>query len=159
MGAKKNAFWKLRSSHGREKIFSDPSILLEAAGEYFDHVDRLPWFRVEPIKSGDKAGKLVKVPCQRPYTLSALCHFLDIHFTTWQLYKERPDFKQVVENIEEFIYNQKLEGSLVGAFNANIIARHLGLVERTDRTSKGDSISGSFLHFLKETGTVDEEHE
>ena len=37
MGApKNNQFWKLRSKHGRDKIFKTPKILWEAACDYFE---------------------------------------------------------------------------------------------------------------------------
>jgi len=33
-----NEFWKARSKHGRDKIFTTPEILWEAACEYFEWV-------------------------------------------------------------------------------------------------------------------------
>lgn len=153
MARKKNKTWELRSTHGRDKIFHTPTVLLQAVGEYIEWADKTPWYKNEAIKSGDRAGKIIRVPMQRPYTLKALCHFLDIDFTTWQLYKTREDFKESILSVEEFIYNQKLEGAIVGLFNANIIARHLGLVDKTDRTSDGESINKGFYEFIKKVNT------
>lgn len=152
-----NNFWTLRSKHGREKIFSDPVILLDAVSEYFEYVDANPWFKNEAIKGGDKAGEIVKLPTQQPYTLKGLCHFLDIQYTTWQDYKERSEFKEVVTRIEDFIYNQKFIGATVGAFNANIIARDLGLVDKKDTTTDGESTNKGFYELLKQVRTVKEE--
>lgn len=39
---------------------------------------------------------------------------------------------QVTTRIDEIIYKQKFEGAAVGAFNANIIARDLGLADKKD---------------------------
>lgn len=150
-----NNFWTLRSKHGRDKIFSDPTVLLEAVSEYFGHVDSNPWFKNEAIKGGDKAGEIVKLPTQQPYTLKGLCHFLDIEFQTWQLYKEREEFKTTIQRIEDFIYNQKFVGATVGAFNANIIARDLGLVDKKEVES--ESLGKGFFELLKQKQTVKEE--
>ena len=153
----KNNFWTLRSKHGRDKIFETPQNLLDAVSEYFAWADNNPWHKNEAIKGGDKAGEIVQVPTQRPYTLKALCHFLDIDFNTWLLYKEREEFKQVVSRIDDFIYNQKFEGAAVGAFNANIIARDLGLVDKKDTTSDGESLNKGFFDLLKQKRKVKQE--
>ena len=153
MAQMKNTTWSLRSTHGRAKIFGDPIILLDAVGEYIEWADTTPWFRNEAIKSGDLAGTIVKIPVTRPYTLKALVHFLDIDFNTWQLYKGREEFKETISIIEDFIYNQKLEGALVGIFNSQIIARHLGLVDKSDQTTGGESINKGFFDFIKQANT------
>lgn len=153
MAKKNNKTWALRSKHGRDKIFSNPTILLEAVGEYFAWADKNPWYKSEALKSGELAGKIIEIPAQRPYTLKALCHFLDVDFTTWQLYKERENFKAAVTLVEEYIYTQKLEGAIVGVFNSNIIARHLGLVDKTDKTTDGESINKPFYDFIKKVNT------
>jgi hypothetical protein len=154
-----NNFWTLRSKHGRDKVFSNPVVLLDAVSEFFEYVDANPWFKNEAIKGGDKAGEIVKLPTQQPYTLKGLCHFLDIQFPTWQLYKERDDFKEVISRIEDFIYNQKFIGATVGAFNANIIARDLGLVDKKDVTSDNESLGKGFFDLLKKQQVVKEENQ
>jgi hypothetical protein len=149
-----NNFWTLRSKHGRDLIIANPKVLLEAAGEYFDYVDANPWFKMEAIKGGDAAGTLVKIPTQQPYTLKGLCHFLDIDFSTWGNYKERENFKPIIEKIEDYVYNQKFAGAAVGAFNANLIARDLGLVDKKDVTSDNEGLG--FFALLKQTSKVKE---
>jgi len=39
-----NEFWKLRTKHGRDKIFSTPEILWDAACEYFQWVEDNPLY-------------------------------------------------------------------------------------------------------------------
>jgi hypothetical protein len=136
---KKNNFWMLRSKHGRDMIFSSPSVLMEECYGYFSHCDKNPWYKSEAIKSGEKTGKIIKVPTQRPYTLTGLFIYLDINRSTWDLYRDREDFIAVITHIEEIIYTQKFEGAVVGAFNANIIARDLGLADtnKTELSGKG----------------------
>ena len=134
---KGNQFWKLRSKHGRDKIFSTPEILLEAAQEYFQWCDDNPWIKNEAIKSGDFAGQLVQIPTARPYTLSGLCLYLGVATQYFDDFKaalkpEDKDFSIVITHVEQAIRTQKFEGAAVGAFNANIIARDLGLADKKE---------------------------
>lgn len=131
---RKNAFWKNRTKHGRDKLFTTPDLLWKAATEYFQWCDDNPWIKNEAIKSGDFAGKIVKVPTSRPYTLTALCLYLGVDTSYFRKFKENlkeeeEDFFTVITRIEETIYSQKFEGAAVGAFNANIISRDLGLAD------------------------------
>jgi hypothetical protein len=54
------------------------------------------------------------------------------------------DFSNVITRIRETIFNQKFEGAASGFFNANIIARDLGLKDSKDITSAGESIKPKF---------------
>jgi len=152
-----NNFWTLRSKHGRELIFSNPTVLIDAVGEYFEKIEESPWYKNEAIKGGDAAGTIVKIPTVQPYTLKGLCHFLDIDFTTWLDYKERPEFKAAIEKVEDFIYNHKFIGATVGVFNANIIARDLGLVDKKDVATDGESLNKGFFDLLKKKRTIKQE--
>jgi len=69
---------------------------------------------------------------ETPYTKSGLFLFLGIDINTWDLYKDREDFIHITSRIEQIIYTQKIEGAAVGAFNQNIVARELGLAEKTE---------------------------
>ena len=42
----------------------------------------------------------------------------------------------VIHKIEDCIYNQKFEGAIIGLYNANIIARDLGLSDKNELTGK-----------------------
>lgn len=142
-----NKFWQNRSRHGREKLFATPELLLNAAEEYFAWCDENPWYKSEAIKSGDRCGDIVNIPLKRPYTLSGLCVYLDVNETYFRTFRSQLppgeiDFNSVISAIEQIIYTQKFEGAAVGAFNANIIARDLGLKEKSeiDHTSGGGPI-------------------
>lgn len=148
---RRNQFWKNRSKHGRDKLFTTPDLLWTAATEYFEWCDKNPWIKNEAIKSGDYAGQIVEIPTSRPYTLTALCLYLDVNTAYFRRFKEElkqedplyEDFCTVITRIEETIYSQKFEGAAVGAFNANIIARDLGLTDKKelDHTTKGESLN------------------
>lgn len=132
-----NQFWKQRSKHGRDKIFSSPVILWDAACEYFEWCDAHPWLKHEAVKAGDHYGENVTSPVQRPYTLEALAIFLDIDVHTFENYcsnESYRDFFTIANKIKSIIKNQKFEGATVGAFNANIIARDLGLTDKQEHS-------------------------
>jgi hypothetical protein len=136
-----NQFWKLRSKHGREKLFATPELLWEAAIEYFEWCESNPWYKHEAIKSGEAAGKIVDIPTARPFTLSGLCIYLGCNETYFRTLKSQlpegeKDFNSVVTTIEQVIYTQKFEGAAVGVFNSNIIARDLGLSDRSEISGK-----------------------
>lgn len=127
-----NEFWKMRSSHGRDMIFASPSILWEAACEYFEWANENPWIRVD-FKGKD--ADRVLIPVERPLTMMGLCVFLDVNTGYFRDFKKNlkeddEDFSMVITRIEEIIYTQKFEGAAVGAFNANIISRDLGLADK-----------------------------
>lgn len=123
---------------GRPKNIKDPEELLEHFQSYVTEVDENPFIRLEVLKGGAAAGKTVEVPTIRPYTWTGFSTYL---FTNGILAK-LDDYKSNKENrytafagilayIGEAMYSQKFEGATVGAFNANIIARDLGLAEKT----------------------------
>ena len=128
---KKNQFWKLRSKHGRDKLFETPELLWQAACEYFEHTDQRKWIKKDWV---GKDALPVNRETETPYTISGLCLYLDCGKNFWEQFKgaNHKDFSGIVTRIEQIIYTQKFEGASVGAFNANIIARELGLKEASD---------------------------
>jgi hypothetical protein len=137
-----NQYWRLRESHGRDLEYKTSEELQAEVIKYFEWCDENPWYKNEAIKSGESVGEIIKVPTARPYTISGLCIHLGISFKTWKAYCSREDFVHITTYAEEIIYTQKFEGAAVGAFNANIIARDLGLSEKTDTNMK---VSGSVI--------------
>lgn len=123
---KGNQFWKARSKHGRKPIFESPEQLLEAAYEYFAHVDDNPMVTYKPMIVSGEVQQVDQVH-KLPYTEGGLCIFLDISMTCWCDYCSKDDFSDITKQIKEIIRNQKLSGASANIFNANIIARDLGL--------------------------------
>lgn len=155
MGAPKgNKFWQLRSKHGRDKLFATPDLLWEAACEYFEWCEENPWYRKEAVKSGELAGTIISVPTERPYTLQGLCRYLNCsteylkHFEANNIDSE--DFMPIITRIREAIYQQKFEGASVGVFNANIITRDLGLADKKDHTSNGETMNIPVITWVDE---------
>lgn len=130
-----NQFWKLRTKHGRDKIFASPELLWEEACKYFN------WCDDNPLMETDFRGKdadKVLIPKMRAYTWEGLELFLDIH--SLRDYKNNPeykDFSQVITRIDKIIYSQKFTGAAAGFLNANIIARDLGLRDKQEVEHSG----------------------
>lgn len=141
---KGNQFWKLRSKHGRDKLFATPDLLWQAACEYFEWCDKHPWYKSEAIKNSKSVGKIVKIPTERPYSLMGFLVYIGTSPSYWYDFKaaNHIDFSCVISEIEKIIETQQFEGAAVGAFNANIISRKLGLIDKQNiSTPEGEAIN------------------
>lgn len=132
-----NQFWKLRAKSGRDLIFSTPEILWDSCVEYFEATDKRKWIKTE---FNGKDATECHVPTETPYTWTGLFLFLDCSHQTWKDYESRKDFIEICTRVRNIIYTQKFEGATVGAFNAVIISRDLGLKESQDVTVKSEPI-------------------
>ncbi|MGN6416099.1 MAG: terminase small subunit [Pseudobacter sp.] len=134
---KGNKFWQLRSKHGCDKLFATPELMWEAACEYFE------WCEKNPIPDPRSFGQR---KIQRPYTIQGLTRYLHcntVYFAQFKLrIKEKEDqdskdFAKVIQDIEDAIYQQKYENSVIGVFKENIISRDLGLADKAQLTGEG----------------------
>jgi len=131
MAVEGNQFWKMRSIHGRSPKFETPEQLWNAACEYFQ------WVNDNPLKE-DKVnfhqGVAVHEPVtkMRAMTIRAMCFFIGLSRQGWFEYSKKPDFSDIVQEIEDVIYSQKFEGASADLLNANIIARELGLADKQE---------------------------
>jgi len=137
---KGNQFWKARSKHGRGKIIQDPKFLVKAADEYFQ------WCVDNPIEKMDFKGKdaatvFYKIP--RPFKKNEFARFCGVcNWTVIEKLKENEDLKikqdfiNIVTHVEDIIYEQKYDMAAVGLYNSSIIARDLGLKDRSETTNK-----------------------
>lgn len=135
---KGNQFWKLRSKHGRDKIFATPNLMWKAACEYFEWCDSNPLIEID--FKGKDAYK-VEIPRMRPYTLHGLCLYIGCNTKYFNDFDDgikgnkddlSKDFSEVITRIRETIYHQKFSGAAAGFLNPNIIARDLGLSDKKE---------------------------
>lgn len=126
-----NKFYLLRSKDGRDRIYKTPDELWEACCDYFEFMEGnlLKEQRVFSTKTGIIKTDVTKM---RAMTLAGLYVRLGISEGTFHNYRKRPEFKWVVETVDNIIYSQKFEGAAAGMLNANIIARDLGLVDKKE---------------------------
>lgn len=146
MGAPKgNEFWKLRSKHGRDKLFETPELMWEAACEYFQWCIDNPFIKGEAktVNVGNFQSEIAiaQIPMMRPFTIQGLCLYLGCNTQYLAQFEANlegknddlsKDFTLVVTRIRDTIYNQKFSGAASGFFNANIIARDLGLSDKKE---------------------------
>lgn len=143
-----NQLWKLRTQHGREKLFSDPNALWESACEYFQ------WCDDNPLIQNDFKGRdadEVEIKYKRAYTWQGLCFFLRID--SFREYKTNPnyaEFSPIIKEIDKIMYEQKFSGAAAGLFNASIIARDLKLVDRSFVKTQKTKKEPDFSEFSKE---------
>lgn len=159
MGAPQgNQFWKQRSKHGRDKLFTSPDLLWEAACEYFEWCDENPMLEDSILKlkingEGEKVQH-EDLNKMRAYTWEGLELFLDIFsLRDYKTNEDYKDFSQVISRIERIIYNQKFTGAAAGFLNPNIIARDLGLIDNKDIKSGGEKLNNNIavtVHYPNE---------
>ena len=63
--------------------------------------------------------------------------FIDISHDAWENYRDREGFVVVVSEIEAVIRDQKFSGAAADLLNANIIARDLGLKDKSEQALTG----------------------
>lgn len=148
MAAKKgNKYWQLRKKHGRYKAYT-PDGLWKEACDYFGWIDDNPFEdskeKISTSKDNKKEDKET-TRRRKPYTETGLQIYLGVTDTTWENYcsniEPYKDFFAVTRMIKKIIYTQKFEGAAAGHFNANIIARDLGLKDRQDITTDDEKIN------------------
>lgn len=123
--------WLAKSSRGRNPIFDDSEDLLEASFEYLEWCNLNPLHETKPFHY-QGVVELKEIPLPRVTTLMGLCMFLDISQCTWGVYRKKDDFTKVCSCIEDAIRNNKFSGAAVNLYNASIIARDLGLVDKQE---------------------------
>lgn len=140
MSAEKgNNYWEFRGKHGRNFAYQ-PDEFWDEAVEYFKWISKKVWNKKDPIKSGDMAGTLIDIPTQTPMSIESFCLFADITPDTFRNYESNEgnykDFFEVTTRIRKIIESNQFEGATVGAYNPNIIARKLGLVDKKEHNVK-----------------------
>ncbi len=142
--AKGNNYWSFRDKHGRGFKYT-PELFWDEAIKYFEYISASVWNKKEPIKSGDNAGTCMEVKKERVPSILGFCAYCGIDTDTFRNYisneENYKDFFEVTTRIRSVIESNQFEGATVGAYNPNIIARKLGLIDKTDITSDGGKVS------------------
>lgn len=134
-----NKFWLARSSHGPKPKFTNPDDLWDACVEYFEWNAANPLYEAKAF-AYEGCVTVEYMPLMRAMTIEGLCLFLDIDVTTWRGWREnRTDLIPVITRAETVIRKQKFEGASANLLNANIIARDLGLADKSELTGKDGS--------------------
>ena len=140
-----NAVWKGRTDPGgRPAKFDKPEDLGAACAEYFEWVDANPLYEAKAFSNGTTAS----LPRMRAMTVGGLCLYLNIGEQTWRDYKAKPDFSEVTSFAEQVMRSQKFEGAAAGLLCPNIIARDLGLADKTESKNE-HSVSDEASEYMR----------
>jgi len=170
-----NKFWLARSKHGREAIFETPQKMEEAVLEYLDWNNNNPLYDYQ-VSGGD----LVRVPKMRAMTMEGLTRFLGVNTRYFEQFKRRikeemlafeqlenptkeqadrniinSEYSTVITGAEEMVFEQKFTGAAGGFLNANLISRHLGMLDKKEinHTNAGGAFQGQVtVYHLPDNG-------
>ena len=121
---------------GAPPKFKTPEELLEACCGYFEWIEQNS---LEEEVLVSYQGLTTHETKHHPSAmlLSSLCLYIGVDPSTWSGWrKTRPDLSSVMQWAEDVIYDQKFRGAAGGMFSPNIIARDLGLADRSELTGK-----------------------
>lgn len=146
------AYWKLMKERNtafepglydelREDI--DPQMLKNLAILYFEEAHNDCIIKRDYIRSGERAGEIVEIKVQRPFSVTGLELFIEAHgirATIEDIRKNKggkfSEFADVVRWIDSVIAQDKYDGAAVGNYNAHLIVRDLGLADKIDASVK-----------------------
>ena len=130
---KGNNYWEFRDKHGRDYKYT-PELLGEECVLYCNWIEENPLLEEKGFAFQGNVTK-ENFTKMRAMTITGFCLFADISDTTWENYSKNKDFIAVTTWIKNVVYSQKFEGAAADLLNANIIARDLGLRDKSDITS------------------------
>lgn len=128
------------AKHLSPRRFETPSDLWDAAVKYFE------WATTNPLKAqhatkmkvGDGMEEIeyYNLSKKRYMSKTSLCLFLGIdrrnYARTYESGEYGKAYKTVCEAIEAIILDDKMSGAAAGLYNANIVARDIGLVDKQE---------------------------
>lgn len=118
----------------RPRIVEGPEELWELCSGYFQWVHDNPLY--EARSHATREGIiLASSPKMRAMTIIGLCVYLGISRTTWETWRKpevNPDLSPVCQLVEYVIWEQKFTGAAANLLNAQLIARDLGLADRSE---------------------------
>lgn len=128
-----NKYYLERLKDGRDKYYT-PESFMDIALDYFEWAEENP-FKEELVFHSQ--GIITKdfVTKKRAFSINALCIHAGICTKTFNNYEKAEDFVLVTTRIRDIIECQQFDGATTGFFNPNIIARKLGLTDKSEVTT------------------------
>jgi hypothetical protein len=121
---------------GRPKNIKTPEILWKLFEDYVKHEAENPMHKVEYV---GKEGRVERTPLETPITFMGFeCWLWDNQYINdLGDYQKNTDgryteYAPIITRITQNCYVHNFKGASVGIFNANIIARKLGLTEKQE---------------------------
>ncbi len=129
--------WRLIQNYngGRKRKYESSQALWEACVAYFEWVEANPVIEEKLVQHRGKCiAKNVNHP--RPMTIQGLCAHLGISDETWNTYRKK-NYQDDCELVEQIMYEQKLSGASAGLMSTQLMARYLGLTDKTEQEISG----------------------
>lgn len=138
----KLAIWRraLEKFSCTNPAFNSPEEMVQATTAYFEWAASNP-LQEEKLFHYQGSVTTAQGNVMRAFTLRGLCIFCGITRSTWDRYRSLEPYAELCSFVEDIIYTQKFEGAAANLLNATIIARDLGLAEKTDLSSKDGTMS------------------
>lgn len=142
-----NQFWKLRSKHGRDKIFESGEMIIQACDEYMECLEQ------NPLQEHDFVGKDARevnkdkkhVPTWAGF--ATFCNTHKQHFNQLKVdYKnEKDEIKKdiyiALMRVDDIFFHDKFSAASAGLANPNLIGKDLGLKDSVDVTTLGEKVN------------------
>lgn len=133
-----NQLWKLVEFPGRPKLYT-PQSLWDKFIEYMNYNDTVSWAKDDFIKSGPDAGKIISLEVPNPPSIRAFCVYAGISEDTFRNYgKNDADYLAVWNASRDMIQEIQISGAAANTFNANIVARWAGLIDKKEIDIKSE---------------------
>lgn len=138
-------------------VFKDGKEVIELAEEYINWCANNPKIQKDFIRSGQEAGKIINIEKERTPTIKGFCAYIGIDTTTFENYcKEdynKDNFRSFI-HVRDIFESELQDSALSGNANATFAAMILGLRQRTDMTSNGETVvsSVSFVFGVQSEG-------
>lgn len=137
---------------GRPRKFNSINELLIAFDEYKKWASKHPWNKKEAVKSGEAVGTIIDLPTERPLTEVGFAVFCNMSITGLREYGKRDEFSYIYEKIKNEMSEQRISGGMAGAYNANLVARIDGLVEKRETDETHRFPNGININFAPDNG-------
>ena len=131
---------------GKHKYIETPELLWQYFCDYIAHERNNPMFKTEYV---GKDGNEVRTPLETPITFEGFeCYLADegiiTHLSDYSANKEGiyKEYSTIITRIKQNCFVHNFKGASVGLFNANIIAKKLGLIDKreNDNNNSGELI-------------------
>lgn len=123
----------------KQKYIESPERLWELFTEYVTHERSQPMFKVEYV---GKDGELVNTPLQVPITFEGFECWLadkdiiqDLGDYSCDKGGRYESYATILTRIKKNCFVQNFKGASVGLFNAGLVAKKLGLVEKVENNN------------------------
>lgn len=106
--------------------------------EYLDWAVEHPWLKNDAVKMGKTAGKIISVPTDRPFSIKGFSVYMGRSDGWYKKMRaaakkrEDADMLDAMRWFENICETQRLEGALIGAFNASLVSAMDGIKQKQD---------------------------